>query len=176
MSYYYSNSPGPIVHATYFAFAEKPAHCQSCNRTFASDHHLQQHLRSQTHRGTNTPCPFCRRDFSTATGLVHHLERGACPRAPHVNREEIFRIMKQRDPNGYVTNLLLEYEHTSYSGSQQCWNGRAFQCYFCNREFRTKRSLDQHLSSPVRESPPSPPLVSPEGAVRAGARRLSEHL
>lgn len=132
--------------------APAPAYCSTCNRTFLNEHNLQQHLRSHIHRGTDTLCPFCSRGFSTATGLIHHLERGSCPRAPGINREEIFRIMKQRDPNGYVTNLLLKYETASYTTSNQGWNGRAWQCYFCNREFRTQSSLNQHLNSPVRES------------------------
>lgn len=157
MSYYYDydsdSEDGHAIHAaTYLAIVEQPAYCQQCDRTFLNEHNLQQHLRSSTHRGTGTPRPFCSRGFSTATGLVHHLETGSCPRAPGIDREAIFRIMKQRDPNGYVTNLLLKYESATYSTSQRSWNGRAWQCYFCDREFRTKASLDQHVNSPVRES------------------------
>lgn len=165
MSYYYNTydsdsdddyyySANAVVHTTGYAEVVRPApaYCSTCDRTFLNEHNLQQHLRSHIHRGTDTLCPFCNRGFSTATGLIHHLERGSCPRAPGIDREQIFRIMKQRDPNGYVTNLLLKYETSSYTTSSQSWNGRAWQCYFCNREFRTQSSLNQHLNSPVRES------------------------
>lgn len=127
-------------------------YCDECDRSFTSMSNFQQHLRSRVHLDSDIHCPFCKRDFTTATGVIHHLERGSCPRAPQLNREMIFRIMKERDPNGYVTNLLLKYEQTTYTNTNKCWNGRAFECYFCNREFRTKYSLDQHLNSPVRRS------------------------
>lgn len=132
---------------------EEHAHhyCHACERLFNSAHSLEQHRRSRAHLGTPIKCPFCSAGYATATGVVHHVERGSCPNARNVDRRAIFQMMKQRDPNGYVTKLLLEYDTTKYTSTKGGWNGQAWECSLCYREFGTQRALDQHLASPARK-------------------------
>ncbi|EJT47568.1 hypothetical protein A1Q1_03589 [Trichosporon asahii var. asahii CBS 2479] len=143
---------------------EEHAHhyCHACERLFNSAHSLEQHRRSRAHLGTPIKCPFCSAGYATATGVVHHVERGSCPNARNVDRRAIFQMMKQRDPNGYVTKLLLEYDTTKYTSTKGGWNGQAWECSLCYREFGTQRALDQHLASPAQPLPLSQPLV-PQG-------------
>lgn len=119
--------------------------CEDCDRQFNNFNSLQQHRRSRVHLGNPIACIFCKVGFATATGVMHHYERGACPKARNLNRQQIFDIMKERDPKGYVTKLLLQYDSSSYHATEGAWNGRAYECPTCRREFGTKKSLDQHL-------------------------------
>ena len=107
-----------------------------------------QHLHSRTHQGTNVPCPFCKRGFTTASGVSHHLETGSCPNTRGIDRESIFKALRQRDPNGMITNNLLEWHGESWS-TQNAWNGDEYECYLCHREFAAQQHLDQHLKSPA---------------------------
>lgn len=115
-----------------------------------------QHLNSRTHRGANVPCPFCKTNYATASGLSHHLETGSCSRAPQVDRETIFRIIRERDPPGLITNKQITWQHATssnmrFSANDQAWNGYFFECYLCHREFRALSALNQHLESPIHK-------------------------
>ncbi|PVH73861.1 hypothetical protein DL98DRAFT_395894, partial [Cadophora sp. DSE1049] len=35
--------------------------------------------------------------------------------------------------------------------TERSWNGQAYACYLCTRQFATLRSLNSHISSPVHE-------------------------
>lgn len=114
-----------------------------------------QHLRSRIHCPSDVQCPFCQTTRSTATGLVHHLERGNCPNAP-LDRDKLYRIIRQKDPNGVIAKKLLEgsgpktYERLANSNS---WNPRrrGYECYLCHRLFNSLHGLDQHITSPVHQ-------------------------
>lgn len=87
-------------------------------------------------------CPFCNRGFATATGIAHHLESSGCRNAPYINR----------DPHGAISKKLLTWHGSDhYEATGQFWNGYAYECYFCHREFSQLQSLNQHLNSPARE-------------------------
>ncbi len=107
------------------------------------------------HRGTDIKCPFCCSNFTTATGLVHHLERGSCPYASDLNRDEIYRFVRSKDPNGLISKKLIGWKgesNVTYQVSGRAWNGDAWECYFCHRGFGTATSLEQHLNSNARMS------------------------
>ncbi|KAM4058336.1 zinc-finger double-stranded RNA-binding domain-containing protein [Hirsutella rhossiliensis] len=127
-------------------------YCADCDRYFQSDNNLRMHLNSRVHRGLTVLCPFCSRLFSTATGLTHHLETASCPKAPQLNRDELFRIVRSKDPGGIISKNLLEwtssYEYEVDSGS---WNGRGYECFICGRVFGRLSSLEQHLNSPIHQ-------------------------
>ena len=106
-----------------------------------------QHLNSRTHRGANVPCPFCNRGFTSASGLSHHLESGGCPHGRAVNRQTIYNTLRQRDPNGIITNNLLEWHGETWS-TTNAWNGSDYECYLCHHRFQGMRGLDAHLKSP----------------------------
>lgn len=123
-------------------------------------HRPHQHLKSRTHLGTPITCPFCTTRHTTAAGLTHHLERGGCPKAPNLDRESLYRLVRSRDPNGVLTKKLLGWDDSSsgsspttmsYEATARAWNGRHYECYFCHRGFGSLRGLNQHLASPARK-------------------------
>lgn len=102
-------------------------------------------------------CPFCKRAFVSATGLSHHLESGSCPQAPFLNREMVYKLVRSKDPGGVVAKNLIGWDgsgagssSSKYQATSQAWNGHAWECYFCHRDFATSAGLNQHLNSPVR--------------------------
>jgi hypothetical protein len=108
-----------------------------------------KHLNSSTHRGKNVSCPFCKAALTSASGLSHHLESGSCPGAGNINRETIFRAIRQRDTSGLLTKKLLTYPYSDIQNiaTSASWNGFGYECYICHREYDTLRSLYQHLNS-----------------------------
>lgn len=97
-------------------------------------------------------CPFCRREFATATGVTHHVESGSCPNASNINRDELYKFIRTKDPEGRISKNLIGWTgSSSFEATDKTWNGRAFDCYFCHREFGQLHALNQHLSSPVRK-------------------------
>lgn len=132
----------------------KHLHCRDCGRYFKSANNLNQHMRSRIHQGVNVTCPFCRTGFTTASGVSHHLETGSCPSARGLNRENIYRELRRRDPNGAITGRLLEYPtERSLSASWDpvsAWNGHdGYECYLCHRVFSAPQGLRQHITSAV---------------------------
>lgn len=115
-----------------------------------ADKKFSQHLNSRTHRGANSSCPFCERGFTSASGVSHHLETGSCPNARCINRESIFRTLRQRDRNGIIINNLLEWHGETWS-TGNAWNGHTYQCYLCRRAFAAMGDLDRHLKSPMHK-------------------------
>lgn len=107
-------------------------------------------MNSRIHRGATITCPFCKHNYTTASGLAHHLESGSCSRAPQLNRESIHKIIRQKDPHGLITNKQLGTS-AKYSATSQAFNGRWWECYICHREFSNDSALNQHLNSPVHQ-------------------------
>lgn len=106
------------------------------------------------HRGKNICCPFCQVSYTTAGGLSHHLERGACPRAPRLNRESIFRLVRQRDPSGIISNKQIGWVDevtVEYSVTDRAYNGYGWECYLCHRIFNLRQGLTAHINSPVHK-------------------------
>jgi hypothetical protein len=97
-------------------------------------------------------CPFCKRGFATATGVAHHIESSACPNAPNINRDKVYQVIRSKDPHGAISKRLLTWHGSDqYEATGRCWNGYAYECYFCHREFNQLQSLSQHLNSPARK-------------------------
>ncbi|KAM5347854.1 hypothetical protein ACJ41O_007678 [Fusarium nematophilum] len=130
-------------------------YCSECDWFFSRWDDIQQHLRRSRHRQPSVVCPFCSALYGTATGLTHHLERGCCPSAP-LDRDELYREIRRRDPNGCISNNnLLEWHgaSTTYEATQRAWNPRhgQYECYLCHSLFRSLHGLNQHLSSPQHQ-------------------------
>ncbi|KAJ1564235.1 hypothetical protein HK405_015443, partial [Cladochytrium tenue] len=85
-------------------------YCNDCDRIFVDYNGVKMHLNSRSHRGANMVCPFCKAAFTSATGLCHHLERGSCPKAPQLDRDAIFRIVRERDPFGMLSKNLIGWD------------------------------------------------------------------
>ncbi|WOO83374.1 Zinc finger protein [Vanrija pseudolonga] len=139
---------------TFASEADRDAHehddhdfCGDCDRYFDNANNLRMHLNSRTHRSDTLACPLCKRDFVSATGLAHHLERGACPRAPNLDRMGVYRLVRELDPHHWFTNRVVEYTKATYTADENTWNGSGYECSKCYREFRSLNSLNQHLWS-----------------------------
>ncbi|GKT88819.1 zinc finger protein [Colletotrichum tofieldiae] len=98
-------------------------------------------------------CPFCNQPRNTATGLIHHLEQGACPNAP-LDRDKLYEAVRQRDPNGIISKNLLEWHSSpTYTATERAHNAtaNAYECYLCHRLFNTLQGLNSHLNSTVHK-------------------------
>ncbi|KAG5981782.1 hypothetical protein E4U55_002560 [Claviceps digitariae] len=126
-------------------------YCKTCDRRFNSDNNLRMHLNSHVHRGKNMKCPFCQIAYTTASGLSHHLETGSCSRAPSLNRDTLYKAIRQRDAGGLITNRQIEWrdeQHLDYQATDRAFNGNCWECYICHSGFGSKTGLNQHLNSP----------------------------
>ncbi|KAF4415801.1 hypothetical protein FACUT_13114 [Fusarium acutatum] len=95
-------------------------------------------------------CPFCPAHYNAASGIVHHLEQGACPNAP-LDRDTLHQEVRRRDPTGSICNRLLVWQETvTYQATALAFNIHygQYECYFCGDLFRQLSSLNQHLASP----------------------------
>ncbi|KIX09294.1 uncharacterized protein Z518_00373 [Rhinocladiella mackenziei CBS 650.93] len=129
-------------------------YCKDCGLRFQNENNLRMHLNSKTHRGTSVSCPFCKANYTSASGLTHHLETGSCPRAPKLNRESIFHMVRERDPHGVITNKQIEWhkeENIKYSATSRAFNGSSWECYMCHKEFNAVNALNAHLNSSVHK-------------------------
>ncbi|OAL48484.1 hypothetical protein IQ07DRAFT_543416 [Pyrenochaeta sp. DS3sAY3a] len=126
-------------------------YCRDCSRGFQNENNLKMHLNSKIHRGTTVPCPFCKVGFTTASGLSHHLETGSCPNAKTLDREKIYKAIRQRDSHGIFTKNLLTFQESDVEtiATGAAFNGSSYECYLCHREFNSLRGLNQHLNSPT---------------------------
>ncbi|KAK3330832.1 hypothetical protein B0H66DRAFT_76166 [Apodospora peruviana] len=134
--------------------AEEHFFCRPCDRKFQNSNNIKQHLNSRIHRGTNIKCPFCGNQYATATGMVHRLEGGSCSVASGLNRDEVYRIVRSKDPSGIISKKLIGWtgdqaDSGGYEATDRAWNGDQWECYFCHREFGSRHALSQHLNSPV---------------------------
>jgi hypothetical protein len=119
--------------------------CLMCQRR-------RQHLNSAAHRGRKIDCPFCGTVYATASGLCHHLEYPACPQAPTLDRDDVYRIVRLKDPRCLITKHLIGWHgSTTYKADSGAWNGSGFECSICHLVFSGLHRLNQHLSSPRRE-------------------------
>ncbi|KAF3392826.1 hypothetical protein F1880_008543 [Penicillium rolfsii] len=129
--------------------------CQPCGRRFNNEGNLRAHLNSRIHRGTELSCPFCDSKFVSASGVSHHLETGSCANAKNLNRESIAKLVRRADPNGIITNKQIEWHDqgaaSTYTATNAAYNGQAWECYMCHREFMSSRALNQHANSPVHQ-------------------------
>ncbi|KAF2223081.1 Alpha/Beta hydrolase protein [Elsinoe ampelina] len=135
---------------------EDHPYCEECDRYFDNAGNLRNHLNSKIHQGKKVRCPFCKADFTAASGVTHHLETSSCPKAPQLNRQVIHSELKQRDPRGVITGRYLEYNDSSLNPDWDpytAWNGRYYECYVCHKGFDKAMSLRQHLDSPTHQSP-----------------------
>ncbi|KAJ1712848.1 zinc finger protein [Aspergillus flavus] len=129
-------------------------YCRPCGRRFQSEHSLQMHLVNSKIHQADVVCPFCKLDYTSASGLIHHLEQGSCPDANILNRETIFRIVHERDSQGVITNKQIDWhkeDSSQNSKTTNAFNGSFWECYLCHLEFGSATALGSHLSSPFHK-------------------------
>ncbi|ELU45831.1 zinc-finger double-stranded RNA-binding domain-containing protein [Rhizoctonia solani AG-1 IA] len=118
--------------------------CHSCN----------MHRNSSIHRPRNITCPGNGRNaqFVNKSALLLHFEGGSCKSG--LTRQKLNRLIAERDSSNFITNPnRLLTGSTETWATQKAWNGHAYECYFCHKEFRSLAQLNQHLASPVHEQP-----------------------
>jgi hypothetical protein len=112
--------------------------------------------------------------FISGPALARHLESGACRSG--VDRQTVNRVVRSYDTNNVITNPARMITNGAaprevrYSSTGAAWNGDAYECYLCHKEYRTLIALNQHLSSPAHEEKM---YVCPLPACRAGFTTLS---
>ncbi|TLD19069.1 hypothetical protein PspLS_09810 [Pyricularia sp. CBS 133598] len=98
----FSNAQDRINHE-----ADQHACCFDCDREFKSPNNARQHLHSKTHRSHSIQCPLCNKAYTTATGIVYHLESGGCPNAQNLSRDAVYRLVRRRDPQSVISKKLI---------------------------------------------------------------------
>ncbi|KAK8011212.1 hypothetical protein PG990_010177 [Apiospora arundinis] len=125
--------------------------CDTCERFFPT---RRQHRNSKLHGGTPIRCPFCHEYYSAATALCQHLEKGGCPKLPNLTREQIYQVVRSKDPKGIITKNLIGWHSSvsiTYYANESAWNGWAYECYLCHKTFGQIESLNRHLGSSAHQ-------------------------
>lgn len=115
---------------------------------------LSQHMRSSKHVSKDVQCPMdgCGMMFTSPAMLALHLDQGNC--VSGMNHRKVNEYVVRYDRNNVITNpsRLIGGPSgeatTSYVATDRSWNGNAFECYLCNRDFTQLAHLNQHLNSP----------------------------
>lgn len=115
-------------------------------------------MRSSIHNDRDVMCPMrgCSMSFVSASAMMLHLDQGSC--VSGMDRNKVNQLAVKYDRNSVITNpnrLLTAGSSsgsilttTTYIVSDRAYNGSAWECYLCNREFRRKVDLTKHLNSP----------------------------
>ncbi|CAI7629498.1 unnamed protein product [Penicillium bialowiezense] len=114
--------------------------CLSCNRQFDNPTNYRAHIHSKIHCGTNVACEYCEESFVTASGALHHLERGCCPNS-NTNCDALAREIQRLDIDNILTNIG-ELDRGSW------------ECSLCWRRFRDRFALLSHFNSPAHDPMP----------------------
>ncbi|KAF8453884.1 hypothetical protein BDZ91DRAFT_668417 [Kalaharituber pfeilii] len=123
--------------------------CKVHDRYFNNENNLRQHLASAAHRGNKLLCPSCERGFPTYSAVARHMESGTCEGG--LNRRNVEMYIRQKDRGHLVTNKLLTYGETwqpepDVWATDNAWNGRAYECYFCDNEYSSLGKLNGHIT------------------------------
>ena len=101
----------------------------------------------------------CGMSFVSVSAMMLHLDQGSC--VSGMNRDKVNKLVVQYDRNNIITNpnrLITggsggtAITTTTYIVSDLAYNGRFWECYLCNSEFRRKAALNQHLNSPRHQT------------------------
>ncbi|GJJ05992.1 hypothetical protein Clacol_000179 [Clathrus columnatus] len=136
-------------------------YCFACQRFFQNQNNLNQHLNSGLHKQKDYLCPGrnCGRKFVSLAALVLHFESGTCRSG--LDRRQLNELVVRQDRNNVITNpsrLIAGSGGVRPSpvsrtwATQRSWNGYAYECFLCNREFRALDSLNRHLQSPIHDA------------------------
>jgi hypothetical protein len=118
-------------------------------------HFLCQHNNSRVHESTNMKCPMCPRMFKAPSDVAEHIEKGGCN--ARINRHHVTAAVHAMNiaPTISINKRITgpDSEHiTTYSATERAFNGRAYECYLCRRQFGTLNGLNAHLASPAHDS------------------------
>lgn len=109
-----------------------------------------QHLSSRIHRVTVVACPFCKCGFVAASGVSHHLKTGSCTDMPGLDRNTIYRVVREHDPHGVITHKQLEwYGETHAHLNSPAHQQKIYHCPSrqCDRPSVSLAAMFNHLES-----------------------------
>lgn len=99
-------------------------------------------------------CPYCGEGYTTASGLIHHLERSTCP-CERTSRTSLYIDVRDQDPDRQISKSRPERRDHWCDGPDfatlEAWNWMSYKCDFCPQEFRTEKELTQHYNSLARK-------------------------
>lgn len=125
---------------------------------FTNQSNLDHHLGSALHKPRTIKCigRGCTKKFISISGLILHAESGSCP--ARITRKLVNEYAVRVDQKNIITNpgrlITDDYGALSapfeidYIATSRSWNGRAYECFLCNKTFRTLDALNMHLQSP----------------------------
>jgi len=138
-------------------YRDSPAHhyCYPCDKHFQSKSNLRTHLASSIHVEKSVKCRGrgCNLMFVSVSAMLLHLESGSCVSGatrPHINAR-----VRELDTGNVITRpdrlITGPSPDIKYYATSKSWNGSAYECYLCHREFLTLQALNSHLASPRHE-------------------------
>ncbi|KAF8904702.1 hypothetical protein CPB84DRAFT_1677157, partial [Gymnopilus junonius] len=137
----------------HLAYASQHNWCFECSRDFKSESALQQHQSSLAHKGRDFKCPFCQGMFKSPSGIALHIESG-CHK---VNRHQITAAVHKMNiiPNISIKRITGPVQPPTtlrtYIATEASFNGSSYDCYLCQRKFKTLLALNSHLNSPAHD-------------------------
>ena len=111
---------------------EKSFICQSCNKEFASQFHLQAHWEALVHHKSTYGCRLCNAIYATNEGLLNHVK------TKHLDTTTISFACDQRVPK--LTSEAHLNEHTPFLKK------KPYRCNQCNINFATLIGMKMHVS------------------------------
>ncbi|KAI0791146.1 hypothetical protein C8Q75DRAFT_891022 [Abortiporus biennis] len=129
--------------------------CPFCDESFASERNLQEHQGSSTHQPRLFKCYGigCGTMFVSEAGLALHWESGTCNSG--VTREALDSAAMHEDSQNIVTirTHQLSNHQMPHSSPEldESWNGNAYECPHCPREFIPVRALIAHVTSTAHQ-------------------------
>ena len=129
-------------------------YCPDCRRVFSNENNLRNHQKSSAHVPRTIHCPGrgCNKVFTSGAALILHMESGTCP--GNIARRQVDEYLRRHDRRGAITKpeRMIEYDtEVKIWATERSWNGRAYECFLCHREFRALDDLNRHFASPVHE-------------------------
>ncbi|THU91645.1 hypothetical protein K435DRAFT_759004 [Dendrothele bispora CBS 962.96] len=139
--------------------------CIICKREFRDAFTLQK-TTGQTPILANRKCLFCERKFKYPSCVANHIEAGGCNKK--INRYHVTAAVHAMDisPNISISKSIdfpslsaareiglgvPKRSLTTYSATELAFNGKAYECYLCHREFSALHALNSHLKSPAHD-------------------------
>lgn len=115
-----------------------------------------KHQHSRVHMGGSIDCPFCKIAFTTASGVIIHLESGSC--SSGLNRTQINDAVRRLDRNNVITRPMItmpghKHKDDEIYATVLSWDGRSYRCYLCSKGFTSLKGLNSHLQSGAHEQP-----------------------
>ncbi|KAF8805264.1 hypothetical protein BYT27DRAFT_7192983 [Phlegmacium glaucopus] len=142
-------------------------YCASCHRHFKDINALNQHRANSpyhiswsdtqknqiSHDQCDIKCLFCKGKFRSPSGIALHIESGYHKITRHhvtaaVHAMQVVPNISVKRITGPVTPPKAL---TTYIASEASFNGSAYECYLCNKTFRTLQGLNAHLNSAAHD-------------------------